>query len=158
MYRRVLALAVAGFCILALAGCQIPEEASAMGSMNNDRGVNGRAALALHLDLTAKAQDWANYLALNSGNTCSGSTLRHSALSNGAPTGWRKLGENVGCAVRSGDLASFVAPLQQGFMSSPLHKANILDTAYTHAGIGLALIDLPNGQTLVYEVQEFAAL
>src|SRR5690242_5731699 len=126
MYRRVLALAVAGFCILALAGCQIPEEATAMSLMNADRGTFGRAPLAEQLELTSKAQDWANYLAVNSGNTCSSGTLRHSALSSGAPAGWRKLGENVGCAIQPGDLNALVYPLQAGFMNSPLHKANIL--------------------------------
>jgi len=158
MYRRVLGLAVAGLCILGLAGCQIPEEASAMSALNADRAVNGRVALGDNLELTAKAQQWAAYLAVNSGNTCSSATLSHSALTNGAPSGWKRLGENVGCAIRTGDLASFVAPLQQGFMNSPNHRANILDTTYNYAGVGMALIDLPNGQTLVYTVQEFAAV
>ena len=44
------------------------------------------------------------------------------------------------------------------FMASPGHRANILSTNYMYAGIGFALIDLGNGLTLVYEVQEFAAV
>jgi uncharacterized protein YkwD len=128
-----------------------------MSALNADRAMNARAPLGPNAELTNKAQDWANYLALRSGNSCSMAMLSHSVLSNGAPGGWQKLGENVGCSVRTGDLASFVAPLQTGFMNSPPHRANIVDPAYTHAGVGLALIDLPNGQTLVYEVQEFAA-
>jgi uncharacterized protein YkwD len=158
MYRRLLGLAVAGLCVLGLASCQIPEEGSAMSAINADRGVNGQGPLGANLDLTAKAQAWAGYLAVNSGNSCSMATLSHSALSNGAPAGWRKLGENVGCSIRSGDLESFVAPLQTGFMNSPGHRANILDPAYNYGGVGMALINLPNGQTLVYEVQEFAAV
>jgi len=158
MLRRVLGLAVAGLCIIALASCEIPEEGSAMGALNADRANNAQGPLGANLALTNKAQDWANYLATRSGNTCSGTMLVHSQLSSGAPSGWRKLGENVGCAIRSGDLGSFVSPLQQAFMASPMHKANILDPAFTYGGVGLALIDLPNGQTLVYEVQEFAAV
>lgn len=158
MYRRVLGLAVAGLCVLGLSGCQIPEEANAVSAINADRAAHGRAPLGDNLELTKKAQQWAQYLAVNSGNTCSHTTLVHSALSNGAPNGWRRLAENVGCSIRSGDLNSFVGPLQTGFMNSPGHRANILDPAYNYTGVGMALIDLPNGQTLVYEVQEFAAI
>ena len=158
MYRRVLGLALAGLCVLVLASCQTPEEASGMSAMNADRGANGQAGLGANLSLTMKAEQWASYLAQNSGDTCSGATLSHSALSNGAPQGWRKLGENVGCAIHGGDLQSFVGGLQTGFMNSPLHRANILDPAFNYGGVGMAQIDLGNGQMLVYEVQEFAAV
>ena len=129
-----------------------------MAALNASRGTNGVGPLGANLDLTAKAQAWAGYLAVNSNNSCTGATLSHSVLRNGAPVGATWLGENVGCSIRTGDLNSFVDPLEGAFMASPGHRANILSTNFMYAGVGLALIDLPNGQTLVYEVQEFAAV
>lgn len=46
-------------------------------------------------------------------------------------TNWITLGENVG----RGDT---VRSLHRAFMSSPTHKANILDGTYNHVGVGTA--------------------
>lgn len=61
-----------------------------------------------------------------------GANICHSTeaqLKKAAGSGWSKIGENVG---RGGSVDS----LHKAFMNSAGHKANILDKAWTHVGIG----------------------
>lgn len=46
--------------------------------------------------------------------------------------GWNGLGENVAYGYTS------VEAVMSGWMASPGHKANLLNTAYTHVGVGRA--------------------
>jgi uncharacterized protein YkwD len=132
--------------------------AAALAAINADRATGSLAPLASNGDLVKKAQQWSKHLADSSGGVCSMGTLVHSQLSDGAPAGWRALGENVGCRVSSGDLQSFVAPMQANFMASPGHRANIMSSTFNVGGAGFATVSLGNGTMLVFETQVFAKL
>ena len=149
-----------GLAAALLAGCMSPDESNALGVLNADRANGGLWPLGENADLVSKAQTWAQHLAASSGGQCSMATLVHSDLRAGAPAGWRGLGENVGCRIAPGDVASFVAPLQAAFMASPGHRANIMNGSYNAAGIGLATAPaaVGHGWVVVYEAQEFARL
>jgi|SRR3954451_246755 uncharacterized protein YkwD len=154
-----MSLLMAGLLLVAVAtGCMAPEESSALNAINGDRAANGMAGLGEHGDLINKAQAWAVHLATNSGGQCSMGTLVHSILQDGAPGGWQRLGENVGCRIAPGDYASQVAPLQAAFMASQHHRENILDGRFNKAGVGMAAVPSTSnpGMMAVYEVQEFA--
>ena len=143
-----------------LAGCSTPDESGALNALNGDRAAGGLAPLGGNGPLVGKAQRWARHLADASGGQCSMETLVHSHLPDEAPPGWRRLGENVGCRIAPGDVASFVGPLQQAFMNSPKHRDNIMHGEYNVAGVGLATAPaaVGNGWIVVYEAQEFARL
>jgi serralysin len=160
MKRLSSALFVVGLSALLLVGCTRPEESSALAAINADRATIAAQPLRHDLALEIKAQNWAQHLLDRSGGTCSLGTLSHSDLRVGAPAGWRMLGENVGCRIAPGDLQSFVAPLQQSFMNSPGHRANIMNGNYNAGATGLAAgpAAIGNGWLVVYEAQEFAAL
>lgn len=159
--RRLAPLAaIAIACVALLVGCMNPTEQWAHDLMNADRGVNHLGPLDSQPQLVDKAQGWAQYMASHSGGLCTSSTLFHSNLTAGAPAGWQKLGENVACRVVQGTTADAVEAIEGQFMASAGHRANILDTAYTHSGTGLASAPSPMGGSwiVVFEVQEFARL
>jgi uncharacterized protein YkwD len=160
MKRLSLATMTLGLSALLLAGCMTGEESNALNAINGDRATIGAGALVEDGALVAKAQDWARHLADGSGGTCSGATLSHSDLRAGAPAGWRGLGENVGCRIAPGPIASHVTPLEASFMASPHHRDNIMNRGYNTAGIGLASVPaaIGNGWIVVYETQEFATI
>jgi serralysin len=160
MRRLPLLTVVVGASAVLLAGCVRPEASDALAAINADRAGVGASSLTLDLPLSTKAQRWAQRLADGSGGTCTMTSLVHSNLADGAPVGWRSLGENVGCRIAPGDLPSFVAPLQASFMASPGHRANILNGNYNAGGTGLATAPaaVGNGWYVVYEAQEFASL
>jgi serralysin len=161
MKRRFAALAGVGLSALLLAGCMTPDESHALQVINHDRAVNGVYGLGENFALNDKAQRWADWLAQRSGGTCSMATLSHSNLADGAPAGWRMLGENVGCRVAPGTVADAVGPLQTSFMNSPGHRANILNGNFNTGGIGFSWVPAANGMPnwyAIYEVQEFATL
>ena len=157
--KRASITAVAlGLMVALFTGCMQPHETNAFQAINADRAANGVGGLGENGALIEKAQNWAVYLASNSGGRCSGNTLVHSDLRVGAPEGWRALGENVGCRVApGGDLTSHVGPLQSAFMNSKGHRDNILNGNFNAGGVGIAAVpaaDVP-GWLAVYEVQEF---
>ncbi len=130
-----LLIAVVGVASL-LAGCMSPDASQAMDRMNADRAANGMHPLINNEMLNQKAQAWADRLA-------SQNTLYHSNLPDGISGCWRSLGENVG-------YGGSVAIVENAYMNSPGHRANILNTNYQYAGMGVAY----NGP-LVFTVQEF---
>jgi uncharacterized protein YkwD len=160
MKRLSLATMTLGLSALLLAGCMTGEESNALNAINADRATSGASGLVQDGALVVKAQDWARHLAGSSGGTCSGATLSHSDLRAGAPAGWRGLGENVGCRIAPGPVASHVGPLEASFMASPHHRDNIMNRAYNAGGVGLASVPaaIGNGWIVVYETQEFATL
>jgi uncharacterized protein YkwD len=160
MKRLSLATMTVGLSALLLAGCMTGDESNALNAVNADRATIGAGALVQDGALVTKAQNWARHLADSSGGTCSGATLSHSDLRDGAPAGWRALGENVGCRVAPGPIAAHVSPLEASFMASPHHRDNIMNRGYNAAGIGLASVPaaIGHGWIVVYETQEFATL
>jgi uncharacterized protein YkwD len=141
-HRRALAAlgVVLALGIFATA-CSSGEENHATALVNQARASNGEAGLSSNVTLILIAQSWSQQLARN------GVLSHRSPLSDGAPAGWFKLGENVG-------YGSSVDVVQSAFMNSSLHRANILDPAFNNVGIGVTV----DGYGRRWVVQEFAAL
>ena len=75
--------------------------------------------------------------------------LSHNPAVRTQVTNWNVLGENVGMA---GD----VPTVQNAFMHSPEHKANILDPRYTQMGVGSATSIYPScGCPVLWVVVDF---
>ena len=122
---------------LILSGCLYsPNQTKAANLVNSSRAAHGKAKLSVNLKMSNKAQAWANHLA-NIGQ------LQHSNLASGVPGGWKALGENVG-------FAGTVNKTHNAFMNSAGHRANILNSKWTHLGTGTRL---KGGK--VYVVQVF---
>ena len=139
---RVALAALAGaVLVVALAACS-PEQDHIRDLANAARAANGRPALAQDTGLDDKATYVARSIAASH-------TLTHSNLPDGAPPGWRKLGENIG-------YGPSIDAVQGAYMNSPPHRANILDPAFNHVGTGYATGRCPTSSaTCVYTVQEF---
>jgi uncharacterized protein YkwD len=127
-------LAVATLFVL-LTACT-PEQQAILDKVNATRQDAGLGALLPSPHAMDKAQAWAGQLA-QSGH------LAHSTLADGMPSGWSKLGENVG---RGPSLDA----VMQGFLDSPAHRANLLDPAYNWVGTGVS--STPDGTVVVVQV------
>ena len=134
--RRARVALVAGLVVVALAACVSPPQQQAIDLVNASRRDNGLPALTAHAQLVAKAQAWADKLAQDG-------RLSHSDLRIGITVPHNALGENVG-------FASSIEAVQQDFMQSPGHRANILDPRYQNVGTGVARVG-----DRVYVVKEF---
>ncbi len=117
-------------------------EAGFLASLNQQRAAGGLGPLALNGSMTAAADGWALAMA-------NGSFLAHAGdIISGTPGGWSKVGENVG-------RGQSVTSLTTAFMSSPGHRANVMDATYTHVGIAV-YIHPTDGR--IYTTHRFAAL
>ena len=121
-YRRGIAL-VAGVALLATA-CLNSEQSSATGVLNKDRSAAQVSTLNTQRDAQLKAQSWADRLAREN-------RLYHSTLSSGIGVRWCSLGENVG-------YASSISAAETAFMSSAIHRANIVSKTWNGVGVGVA--------------------
>jgi len=126
---------------LTASACTSGEEDHATALVNQARSGARVGNLSTNVTLVLTAQSWSQHLAQIGG------LVHRSPLSDGAPAGWRKLGENVG-------FGSSVDVVQGAFMNSPGHKANILDPSFNNIGIGVTV----DGNGRRWVVQEFAAL
>lgn len=95
--------------------------------LNQARADAGLPPLAEHEDLVAAAQAQARSMA-DAGD------LTHNPTLGKGIEGWAKLGENIG---RAGSVAS----THKALMGSAPHRANILEAAYTHVGVGVVVRD-----------------
>lgn len=109
--------------------------ADALSFLNRDRTSRGLLALPVRADAQAKAQAWAEKLATDG-------RLSHSNLSQGLTQCYSGIGENVA-------MASSVTHAEQILMDDPPHRANILGTKWTAAGVGVART---NGGYIVVQV------
>lgn len=117
-----------------------PVEADFVASVNQERAARGLDPLTVDGVMTAAARDWAEEMAHHE-------HLHHAPdITTGAPSGWLKVGENIGRG-RSVD------SLMDAFMASPAHAANLLDPAFTRVGVGVASDD--DGR--LYTTHRFAA-
>lgn len=123
--RRSLAAAVLAVAV-SLAGCLTDQQQSVLSELNADRQANRRTVLPADLQAAQdKAQAWAEYLA-------SRNALSHSNLSAGmSGVRWCGLAENVG-------YGSSIAAVEDQFMASAGHRANILSTSWDVVGVGHA--------------------
>ena len=126
----------------ALTGCE-STKADVDGvrwAINNSRAQAGLPALRENVKLDIKADGWARTLR----DAC---RIWHSNLADGAPTEWRKLGENVG-------MGGSIGQIHTAYMNSPGHRANILDPAYNQVGTA-AVWGNCNGMRTLFTVQVF---
>ena len=134
--RRFTRLFIVLLAVVGLAASCTDEQFEVMLHVNASRDAAGRADLNWDEDLGRKAQAWAEHLARQG-------YLSHSNLSDGAPAGWQRLGENVG-------YGPTIASVHQGYMNSSGHRANILDSRFNYIGVGYA-----KSGNRVYTVQVF---
>jgi uncharacterized protein YkwD len=113
--------------------------------VNSDRAANGLGGLSWNPQLACLATDWSTQLGTSG-------TFRHRDLNavirSPDYAGYRTLGENIlrGPASLTGD------QMEDSWMNSPGHRANLLSGAFTSIGIGLYYT--PDGAQ-VYATQNF---
>jgi uncharacterized protein YkwD len=100
------------------------EQQVGMDYLNYDRMSHGAPATVHSGMLQAKAQAWAERLANEN-------TLYHSRLADGISGCWRSLGENVG-------YGGSIAQIQSAYMASPGHRANVMNSSFNYAAVGVA--------------------
>lgn len=129
----VVALAVVVTAAPAAAATHPHAEQRLVQKMNAERGARGLGALAVDARLTEIARDWTPRMIADG-------QLSHrpgADLTRLAPSGWTRLGENVGRTVKSGaGEAELVDRLHDAFMASPGHRDNILGD-YRYVGVGI---------------------
>jgi hypothetical protein len=112
--------------IAAPAGASAASDASQFLALTNQvRAQKGLPALAAHGGLVSMAQGWSNKMA------AAGDISHNPSLSAQAPSNWQRLGENVG-------MGPSVSSIQQAFVNSPHHYANIVNGEFRHVGIAVA--------------------
>jgi uncharacterized protein YkwD len=119
--RKFATIAVSLLAVL-LVACT-PDETTHALAANDFRQANGVPALGWDDTLYVKAHAWSQHMADER-------RISHSKLSDGAPAGWRILGENV--AVNS-SLEGAMTALEN---SAP-HRANLLDRRFTRGAVGV---------------------
>jgi uncharacterized protein YkwD len=143
--RRLLALVGVALLAVAAAGCMPPEERTFFDRTNALRAAQGLATLSEDDALSAKAEQWAQHMAASG-------VLEHSTMAQGLDgLGWVALGENVGVTTPTSDS---LLSLHNMLVASDVHRANLLNSGFTHMGVGLATG--PDGRVWVAEV--FATL
>lgn len=120
-----------------------PNTSSILSAVNSARAGAGRRPLSLRSDLSAVAYRWSQHMAASG-------TLAHNPGLSSQVTHWRWVGENVG-------YGPDWHAVEVAFMSSPGHRANILDSDYSQIGIGVVVrgdriwvtqvFKLPSGST-----------
>ena len=128
--RRTFVAAVLVIAV-SLAGCLNTQQKSVLDELNADRRANRRTVLAANVEAAqTKAQAWAEHLARQG-------SLSHSNLAAGM-TGvrWCGLAENVG-------YASSIPAVEDQFMASAGHRANLLGTSWDAVGVGSRPVGQP---------------
>jgi uncharacterized protein YkwD len=128
--------AVAALACLAVVSACTPEQSQALGVVNGSRSDAGVAGLLPSPHAMDKAQAWAEHLAAIG-------RLEHSDLRDGMPDGWKQLAENVG-------YGPSIEAIEQAFLNSPGHRANLLNPVYNWVGTGTARS--ANGTLFVVQV------
>ncbi|MGN6695659.1 MAG: CAP domain-containing protein [Aquihabitans sp.] len=134
--RRKVVVATVLCAMALLTGCLRSTQSQVLSELNADRSANKLRTLATQADAQRKAQAWAEKLAKEN-------TLYHSNLPDGIKVKWCSLGENVGYGPN-------VPAIEDAYMNSPGHRANILSTKWNGVGVGYAT----NGKR-VFTVQVF---
>lgn len=131
-----IAVAVLGFLVPGAQAMVSPAaEVELLDRTNAARAAEGLAPLAAADDLVAVARRHAQRMA-DEGRIFHNANLRDEV------DGWQVVGENVG---RAGSIAE----VHDAFMASPAHRANVVESRFTQAGMGV--VD-HNGELWVVEV------
>ncbi len=123
--------AILAMVLLALvaAGCMPGDARTFLDRTNSLRSSQGVRPLNEHDTLTRKAEAWAQHMARTG-------TLAHSNLSDGlSGLRWRSLGENVGYSSATRDTLKTIHDM---FVRSSGHRANLVNSRFTHMGVGVA--------------------
>ena len=139
VFGLLLALGVAVLPMAAAQADPVSDEAAFVAKINQLRAGKGLPALNVHENLVAKARTWAAGMA-------DAGRIWHSTLSDGITADWQKLGENVG-------MGGSVDGLHNAFVASVHHYENLVDPAFSHVGIGIAV----SGRT-IYVAEMFMQL
>lgn len=107
-----------------LASADSGSDAQFVSDTNAARSQHGLRAYSVASDLTSIANRWAAHMAANR-------TLEHNPNATSEVCCWQAMGENVG-------VGGSVSEIQQAFMASSPHRANILSSSYAEVGIGTA--------------------
>ncbi|WP_434810614.1 cell wall-binding repeat-containing protein [Microbacterium sp. bgisy189] len=111
-----------------------------LAEANAERRSAGAAPVALHTDINAVALAWSKKQA-------AANDMSHNpSCSSQIPSGWRAAGENVAAGHR-------MTAVMDGWMGSPGHRKNILNSSYTSMGVGVAC----SSSGRPYYTQVFAA-
>jgi uncharacterized protein YkwD len=127
--RRLLAVTLAAALLSGLTGAEPalairPREQELFTYINNERSAAGLATLALSSKLSRMARNHSQHMAAER-------NLYHSCLRcRFQGRRWSVLGENVG-------FGGSVLEVHQRFMSSDVHRRNILGGAYRRVGVGV---------------------
>lgn len=111
------------------------ERGSIASMVNGLRAQNGLSGLGRDGTLDSVAQNWAEWMAANQ-------TLQHNPnYRSQIGGGWSRAGENIvrntgAQSWSSGDITSWMF---NWWANSAPHRANMLNTAYTHVGVGYAM-------------------
>jgi len=134
----VIAASLLGGSLAAPAAAADPGfEADFVARVNGARSGKGIGTLTTDGELTAIARRWSQRMANDN-------RLSHNPnLAKEVTQDWEKLAENVG-------VGPGVDEIHNAFMNSAPHRANILDGALTHIGVGV-VVD-PSGQIWVTQV------
>ncbi|MHB1738461.1 MAG: CAP domain-containing protein [Actinomycetes bacterium] len=119
------------------AAVAVGSPAGMLAALNATRAANGLAPYVQDPALAAVALAWAEHMATDG-------VLGHNPGLRTQVTGWVWVGENVGYG------PSWQA-IESAYLSSPPHRANILDTHYTQVGIAV----VTDASGLVWTVQDF---
>ena len=133
---RLAVVAVVVACVGLLSACLSPSQGVVLNELNADRTANRYSRLGTQADAQRKAQAWAEKLAREN-------KLYHSNLPDGIKVRWCSIGENVG-------YGPSVGAIEDAYMNSSGHRANILNTKWNGVGVGHA----KNGNK-VFTVQVF---
>lgn len=141
--RKVLALCTvsAAFAVALVVTAAAPASASSesysfLSKVNASRQANGLKPLTMKSDLVNVAYNWTKSMA-------SKNSLAHNPNLTSQVKNWQAVGENVG-------VGPDVKSIQDAFMSSAKHRANILDRDFTEAGF--ATVRDSKGQLWVTQV------
>ena len=134
--RRVAAFVLPVLLVGLLTGCLDNQEQRLLGSVNALRSTVGVPTLAENHQVSQRAEQWAATLANEGG-------LRHSDLKR-LPVPFTKAAENV---VKAGSLDE----AHRLLANSAPHRANMVDPAFTHIGIGTAR----GADGMIYAVEIF---
>lgn len=147
--HRTVAVAAALLAVLAtllVPGTAVAADAGAEGALvaatNRERAAAGLSSLSVAGDLVAVARQ-------HSVRMADSTDLHHNPALGSHVSGWQKVGENVG-------RGPSVDAIQQAFMSSPDHRTNVLDAAWTQVGVGVEVREGRMWVTVVFRQAEAA--
>jgi uncharacterized protein YkwD len=124
---RPLVVVLVSLAVL-LTACTTEEEKTLAQLTNHERARAGIRTLVVDDRASGIARDWSAVMAREN-------RLRHNPnlareINRRVGTGWRSYGENVG---RGSDIRA----MHRGFMSSPGHRANVLNRTHNRVGVGV---------------------